>query len=150
MSSYAYHPLEDSFFGKLIGEVLHSNGISREEILNSIHSNLEFPEKKFSFTGTPKADKQIQMSILPVKIRKWISEKKYKEIQDEFRGLAFGKNQEKPKIDLALEILEWIVSGFEEDELVLELIKILTGHKIPVELNLVESLKSEYETAIQG
>lgn len=139
---YAYQILEDSFFGKLIGDVLCAEGIPKQLILDSIHSNLIGSRQ---FTGTPKAEKQIIIAVLPDKFRKWISERKFQQVKTEFAHLAFGVGDKSPKIDLALEILEWIFSGFDEDDLVLELIKILVGKKVQINQNIVVKLRGAYQ-----
>ncbi|MCC6275408.1 MAG: hypothetical protein IT569_06100 [Leptospiraceae bacterium] len=148
MADYAYQPLEDSFFGKLIGEVLGVQGISKQEIRDSIYSNLADLQIAAHFVGTPKTEKRIIMNILPEKIRKWIFDGNFQSVKDEFQLLAFGDGRNlKPKIDVALEILEWIFTGFENDELVLELIRILTGHKFAIEKDFIAKLKPSYENA---
>ena len=65
MTVYAYQPLEDSFFGSLVGEPLLDQGISKKEILDSIYSNFAGSQSGVQIVGTPKAEKLIVMNILP-------------------------------------------------------------------------------------
>jgi hypothetical protein len=145
-SEYQYKPLTDSLLGKALSDTfckVYQEPSSRLEA--AIASHLK--EGAF-FVGTKKAEKQVLLRILPDQIRKWIKEIRYTEIVEEIVELIQGTTDQPPKIDVALELIEWLLSGFDEDILIQNLLSELTNRKIQFDLDFIRSLKNTYNEEI--
>lgn len=147
-NTYQYKPLEDSLLGKAIADVWLSYSFKLEELENAIQSNLN-PKYSF-FTGTKKSEKQILMGILPDKIRKWISNGNTNDIQDQLKQLISGTESSPPKIDIALELMEWILTGFDKDDIFVVLLNELANQKIHFPDDFLSKLKDRYNVLLQS
>jgi hypothetical protein len=143
---YQYKPLEDSLLGQILKLVYGKQSTDVSLLEKALESNLS--EGRF-FTGTKKSEKQTLLRILPDRFRTYIQKKDISKAIQEFSLLVKGDKSTEPKIDLALEILEWILSGFEEDEMTMELLKELCNQKVSFDKNFVLALRAEYNAEIQ-
>ena len=83
------------------------------------------------------------MNLYPTRFRKYLSEKDYTGLKAEFQALL---NQDIPRLDIALDLLEWIFTGFDEEDLVLDLLLIITNNQISFPKDFLLQLKSCYNT----
>ncbi|MCB1193223.1 MAG: hypothetical protein H7A23_10310 [Leptospiraceae bacterium] len=142
-NDYSYNPLGDSLLGELICSVWKGKGRDTEELKQAIYSHLS---EGGDFKGTPKGEKQIIMNLLPNRIRKYIEEKNFNKIAKEFTNLLKGRDlAQKPAIDVAFELLEWILTGFQEDDLVLLLLPVFFNNRLQFDKELLDELKVSYQ-----
>jgi hypothetical protein len=115
--AFPFDPFQDS----LLGEVLLRSWIhlSQDPILlkNYITQN-----NTLHHTFTPNVKKQILMNTIPKEIRNTISHKNFDALLNLIKGLATGKTEysEEKCLDVVLELLEWIWTGFPEESLVMK------------------------------
>jgi hypothetical protein len=139
-AAYPFHPLQDSLLGKILQEVLKEGG--RDALfLSAIESHLE--EGK-SYTFTPRAQKQIQMNLLPTKIRGLIDEDNLVDMEPIFLDLIRGIDSSAPCLDIAMELMEWIVTGYDKDPISLHLLNLLCNSKIQIGEADLQKLKILY------
>jgi hypothetical protein len=143
---HPFLPLVDSLFGEcLLSTWQHFN--LTEESLQSIifdnHSTKDKSNKEYTFTKN--TDKEILHSQAPDEIRKYIENKEYSNVAKILSAIAIGRYMEvaHPSLDVAFELLEWILSGFD-DFVILNVLKaFLDGNEIIDEI-FISHLKHEY------
>lgn len=143
-SGFPFHPLEDFVLGEVLGRTLVALGHSKEEIQKAILSHLREGQQEFFFT--PNAKKQILLQSMPVELRSFLEAGKEKEVLDIFQKTI----SEEGRLDLALELLEWIFTGFEKEELVRSIFSIVLNHKIKMNSEFYSRLKEEYDKEMMG
>ncbi|TGN00188.1 hypothetical protein [Leptospira dzoumogneensis] len=141
---FPFHPLEDFVLGEVLGRTLVSLGHSKEEINKAIHSHL--PPGRPEFLFTPNAKKQLLLQSMPVELRSFLEAGKEKEVLEIFRKTI----QAEGRLDLALELLEWICTGFEKEELVRELFQLVLNGKIELSSEFYPLLMEEYDKEMRG
>jgi hypothetical protein len=140
---YPFDPIQDSLIFSILYEVMESEGKGLE-LKQAIYSHLK--EGK-NFFHTPKSQKNNLLNRLPTQIRKWKEVGDIQKIENLILGLIQGRNLEIPSLDLALELVEWIIVGYEEEQLSLQLLKVLANHKLqftPEHLQKFKDLYSSY------
>lgn len=70
--------------------------------------------------------------------------KKNAEIREEFSAMIATEG----RMDLALELLEWLFVGFDERELLNDLFSLILNDKIPLGDGFLDRLKKNYEEEI--
>ena len=131
MALFPFKPLEDHFFGHLIGNVWKVTNGDFEKLNRAIHSSLLGELQHY--TCTPKGDKIVLMNIYPNQFRKYLELKQYDKLYSEFTKLITAKIPETiPRLDIALDLLEWIFIGFpDEDKVYKHLLLLSQTNKFP-------------------
>ena len=144
MALFPFKPLEDHFFGNLIGNVWRGTGGDFEKINLAIHSRLVGEPKHY--TCTPKGDRVVLHTIYPNQFRKYLENKEYTKLYVEFEKLIAGKVPNTiPRLDVALDLFEWIFTGFpEQEEVSRQLLLIITNKQISFSEEFWLKLKEEY------
>ncbi|TGL58875.1 hypothetical protein [Leptospira sarikeiensis] len=141
---FPFHPLEDFVLGEVFGRALIKLGHSKPEIEKAIHSLL--PDGKPEFLFTPNAKKQILLQSMPVELRGFLESGKEKEVIEIFRKTI----SEEGRLDLALELLEWIFTGFDKQELVRSIFSLVLNNKIELGPEFYPTLMDEYDKEMRG
>ncbi|MCB1176490.1 MAG: hypothetical protein KDK36_02820 [Leptospiraceae bacterium] len=145
-SPFPFYPLEDNLLGKILLDIAEKRG-EREFLFQAVNSH----KNSSNFFFTPNSKKQVIMNTLPVKLRTLISENKLTQLKKELLYLIDGNegNNELPSMDIFMEILEWIITGFESLDLKIELIHLLTNGKYKVNEEILLELQNQYEISLK-
>ncbi|XDD52222.1 hypothetical protein AB3N59_19905 [Leptospira sp. WS92.C1] len=141
-SGFPFRPFQDFLLGEVLLRTLKDQGILEQAAETAVLSHLTADQKQFVFT--PNAKKQTLMSLYPEKIRGFLKAGKRKEIVSEFRTMIAIEG----KMDLALELLEWLFTGFEDSELLNELFSLILNDKIELPENFLSLLRKNYEEEV--
>lgn len=141
-SGFPFHPFRDFLLGEVLLKTLRENGVSDEAAESAAVSHLPDGSKQYVFTSNAK--KQTLLNLYPEKIRGLLKSGKRAEIRKEFSDMIAVEG----RMDLALELFEWLFTGFEERELLNELISLILNDKIPLPENFLDLLKKNYEEEI--
>ena len=138
---------QDSFLGKLITEAWIESGRPEQELTDALNSSLVEGQQ---FYITPNAEKQVLMNLLPVQFRKDIEHSDYLMVGEKIEDLVKGNSHitPTPKVDIALELIEWILTGFELDDLVLDLIKIVFNKKPEFPPDFIAVIRRKYTSSL--
>lgn len=118
-SSYPFLPLQDSLLLDLLSKVAKSLG--KEEQWKPPEGLL-----KREHFYTPNSTKQSLLASYPPKIRSMISKQEWHSLTELLIGIAEGK-EASPALDVSLELAEWILTGFDAKESLLEFLQKITG-----------------------
>lgn len=142
---YPFNPVEDSLIGNIIFNIFKEESRERsfQEAINS------YILEGDTYYFTPRNKKQTIMDIYPSKIRVWISQKKFDEIKNFFLDLLHGKLTDLPSMDIALELFEWILTGFQEEELSKGIFEILTNSKFHLQDNHLLNIQIAYKKILE-
>ena len=129
---------QDSVLGKLLLDSWIETGGDSDELIKSVGS--ENP------CFTPNSEKQVLMTLLPQQLRKHIEHGEDMLVVEKIEDLVRGNNHitPEPKLDIALELVEWILTGFEKDDLVMDLLNMITSKKLAFPPNFLEILRKNY------
>ncbi|AXR62576.1 hypothetical protein [Leptospira mayottensis] len=141
-SGFPFYPFRDFLLGEVFLKTLLESGVSSQTAEEAILSHL--PSGRNHFVFTPNAKKQTLLNLYPEKIRNLLRENQEEEIKQEFRNMI--KIEE--RMDLALELLEWLFVGFDERELLNDLFSLILNDKIPLGDGFLDRLKKNYEEEI--
>ena len=86
-------------------------------------------EGKTSFYFTPRTDKSTDLTILPPVFRKLHSENNTEAIKTKFKELLYPPSTD-IRMDVVLELLEWVLTGIASIEVSEELLKLLLGEDL--------------------
>ncbi|TGK09053.1 hypothetical protein EHO60_13625 [Leptospira fletcheri] len=142
-SGFPFHPLEDSVLGEVFARTLELSGISRAEANAAILSHLK---QAGEFQFTPNSKKQVLLQSMPSMFRELLEQEKDSEILETFRK----EIQEEGRLDLALELLEWIFTGYEKEALVVALFELLLNGKVRLPEGFYGKMMEEYEREMRG
>ncbi|TGK03886.1 hypothetical protein EHO59_10185 [Leptospira semungkisensis] len=141
---FPFHPLEDFVLGEVLGRTLQSLGVPKEEIEKAILSHLPPGQTQFFFT--PNAKKQILLQSMPVELRSFLEAGDWKKVLDTLRKTI----KEEGRLDLSLELIEWIFTGFDQEDLVRDLFSLVLNDKIELKKEFYPLLKEEYDKEMRG
>ncbi|MCH1913823.1 hypothetical protein L9Z41_18535 [Leptospira noguchii] len=140
---FPFYPFRDFLLGEVIFKTLQEDGISSKDAEDAVLSHLTSGKKHFVFT--PNAKKQTLLNLYPEKIRNLLKANQEEKIKQEFCNMI----QAEERMDLALELLEWLFTGFEERRKLLnELFSFFLNGKILLQGNFLDRLKINYEEEI--
>lgn len=140
---FRFYPFRDFLLGEVIFKTLQEDGVSPQDAEDAVLSHLTSDKKCFVFT--PNAKKQTLLNLYPEKIRGLLKTDQEEKIRQEFCNMI----QTEGKMDLALELLEWLFTGFEERRKLLnELFSLFLNDKIPLRDNFLDRLKINYEEEV--
>lgn len=134
---------QDSFLGKLILEAWIQTGGNEKELIDALNSNLEEGQ---AFYITPNAEKQVLLNLLPAGFRKDIEHSDYVLVGEKIQDLVKGNSHitPTPKLDVALDIIEWVLTGFDLTEVVQDLLNIVFNKKLKITEDLIVKIRSLY------
>lgn len=121
-----------------MGKVWEETG-SLIELNDLIHSHL--PKDKKKFICSSKGDKMLLLDLYPSKFRKYIENDKLDLLYLDFEYLI-KKNH---KLDIAFDLLEWLFLGFDRNDILTSLLKILTNEKFNFDETFFTKWKFYYE-----
>lgn len=134
-SGFPFDPFRDFLLGEVFLKTLLENGVSSQVAEEAILSHL--PPGRNHFLFTPNAKKQTLLNLYPEKIRNLLKSKKNAEIREEFSAMIATEG----RMDLALELIEWLFVGFDERELLNDLFSLILNDKIPLRDGFLDRLK---------
>lgn len=141
---FPFHPLQDFVLGEVLDRSLQRLGVSKAQTEGAILSHLQ--EGRPNFVFTPNAKKQTLMQSLPVQFRTWMEVGEDEKLLQNFRTMI----REEGRLDLALELLEWIFTGFEREELIRSLFSLVLNDKIVLPPEFMGVLREEYDKEMRG
>ncbi|XDD48471.1 VanZ family protein [Leptospira sp. WS39.C2] len=145
---YPFSPFEDSLVGEKILLVWQDSHHSEKNLKDHLLLALNLKEDQLLFT--PNGIKQQLMVSYPTEIRKLISENKTSEIPKLLFEIAKGTTTaySQPAIDICFELIEWLLTGFDLDEILRETISLLFGTTLSIEFLI--SVRAEYFKELRG
>lgn len=142
---FPFDPIQDSLLLRLFDDIFESEGRG-DDFRKAIYSHLPAEE---GFFFTPRPSKQNVMNLLPGKIRVLHENGKIEEIESLIEALIQGKDLERSGFDIALELAEWMVTGFQEEDLSLRLLHLITNHKLRFTSEHLTKFHGMYMASIQ-
>jgi hypothetical protein len=139
---FPFDPFVDSLLGEKILYVFESFHLSRKDLLDALLKQTN----QTSFFFTPNATKQTLMVTFPAQIRNHIANNEYAKVGEILMGLANGSlsDNQVSALDVTLELLEWLLTGFEiDDEIVIIMNRLFACPRI-INLAFVEMVRDEY------
>ncbi|WCL47720.1 hypothetical protein [Leptospira sp. GIMC2001] len=141
---FPYLPFEDSLFGECLNNAWKKHGRDDYSLTRAVFSFLNPPETNFVFTSNIK--KEIILSQAPQEIREFISRKDWKAIGDMLRSISLGvyDNQDSKGIDIAFELAEWLLTGYESEIDFREILNIFLVLDPPITDDIIDSIREYY------
>lgn len=145
---YPFLPFEDSLVGEKILFVWQESHHSEKNLKDHLLAALNLNEDQLVFT--PNAVKQKLMVSFPTEIRNLIAENRSSEIPTLLLNIAKGKTTANPdpSVDIAFELIEWLLTGFDLDEVLRETLSLLFGTNLNLEF--LTSVRAEYFKELRG
>ena len=143
MQPYPFFPLEDSLLGQILSEIYSEKG-KLQNLQSAMQMYLK--EGKTSFYFTPRTDKSTDLTILPPVFRKLHSENNTEAIKTKFKELLYPPSTD-IRMDVVLELLEWVLTGIASIEVSEELLKLLLGEDL-VDSELIQLVIVKYEKMV--
>lgn len=143
MQPYPFYPLEDSLLGQILSEIYSEKGN-----LHSIQSVFQkyLQEGQTSFYFTPRTDKSTDLTVLPPVFRKLYAEEKIDEMRQKFLDLLHPSIGQ-VRMDVVLEVLEWILTGLASPQVSEQLLKVLLDDE-SVDSSLLSKILEKYEKMV--
>ncbi|TGK01946.1 hypothetical protein EHQ53_14500 [Leptospira langatensis] len=141
---FPFHPLEDFVLGEVLGRTLEALGTSKQEAEKAILSHL--PPDRPEFLFTPNAKKQVLLQSMPIELRSFLEAGDWKKVVEVLQRTI----KEEGRLDLALELIEWIFTGFDQEDLVRDLFSLVLNDKIELKKEFYPLLKEEYDKEMRG
>ncbi|WP_035983540.1 hypothetical protein [Leptospira meyeri] len=145
---YPFLPFEDSLVGEKILLVWQESHHSEKNLKEHLLKALDLTEDQIVFT--PNAIKQKLMVSFPTEIRNFIDQKNPSQITELLLTIAKGKSKvyPSPALDITFELIEWILTGFDLDDVLVETLSALFG----TQLNnvFVDQVRAEYIKELRG
>lgn len=145
---YPFLPFEDSLVGEKILFVWQESHHSEKNLKEHLLHALELTEDQLVFT--PNAIKQKLMVSYPTEIRNLINNNSASEIPNLLIEIAKGKTPSNPTpaVDICFELIEWLLTGFDLDEILRETLSSLFGTTLSIEFLI--SVRAEYFKELRG
>ncbi|PNV77042.1 hypothetical protein [Leptospira inadai] len=141
---YPFRPLQDFVLGEVLGRTLERLGTPILETEAAILSHLSPGIREFQFT--PNSKKQVLLQSMPSQFRSFLELGKELELLEVLHKTIAVEG----RLDLALELIEWIFTGFEKEDLVRRLFTLVLNGKIELKPEFYSVLKEEYEKEMSG
>jgi len=116
---YPFLPFQDSLLGQILFQ-MHSEKGELQKLKDSLNVYFQNENETFVFTSRP--EKQIYFETFPPKARKWIENRDAESFHLEFQNLLKRRGDLAGRMDIVLEIMEWLISGFDEDSMCADLL----------------------------
>ncbi|ABZ95861.1 Hypothetical protein LBF_4036 [Leptospira biflexa serovar Patoc strain 'Patoc 1 (Ames)'] len=145
---YPFLPFEDSLVGEKILFVWQESHHSEKNLKEHLLKALELKDDQLVFT--PNAMKQKLMVSFPTEIRNLIESNRSAEIPNLLMSIAKGKTQlyPQPAVDICFELIEWLLTGFDLDEVLRETLSLL--FETTLSLDFLTSVRTEYFKELRG
>ncbi|EOQ95066.1 hypothetical protein LEP1GSC195_0676 [Leptospira wolbachii serovar Codice str. CDC] len=145
---YPFLPFEDSLVGEKILLVWQESHHSEKNLKDHLLKALDLTEEQIVFT--PNAIKQKLMVSYPTEIRSFIDKKELSKITNLLLQIAKGKSElfPTPALDITFELIEWILTGFDIDDVLVETLSALFGTSLTNEF--VDHVRAEYIKELRG
>lgn len=145
---YPFLPFEDSLVGEKILLVWQGSHHSEKNLKDHLLKALELTEDQIVFT--PNAIKQKLMVSYPTEIRSFIEKGEPSKITNLLLQIAKGKSESYPgpALDITLELVEWILTGFDLDDVLVETLSALFGTSLTNEF--IDHVRAEYIKEFRG
>jgi hypothetical protein len=146
---YPFLPLVDSMFGECLQKAWVNSNLPISKLETLITSLSTSPE---GFTFTSNATKEILLSQAPAELRTLIQDKDSEAIASLLLELTKGKyeNQSSDGLDIAFELMEWLLTGFEDEIKFTEILKVFLGDAPEITDTLITTLRKEYDLALRS
>ncbi|WP_411821407.1 VanZ family protein [Leptospira sp. 'Mane'] len=140
---FPFLPFVDSLFGEKFLQVWIQSGKLEKELTDQLLNH--FSSDNFYFT--PNALKQSIMVRYPEQIRKYIKEKNFSALNQLMIQIGKGTAEgiDKPALDVVFELLEWMITGYEEDGMIANLLVALFGNEGMINESFVVRVREEYQ-----
>jgi hypothetical protein len=140
---FPFNPLEDNLLGQILCGIYSEKG-NLPELKNKIQSLI--PEGETSFYFTPRTDKSTLLTILPDQFRKMHAENNIEGMKVRLNELVQPPDKI-IRLDVILELLEWVITGLSSDIVSLELLRVLLGEGL-IDLDIVQLIIQKYEKMV--
>lgn len=146
---YPFLPLVDSMFGECLQKVWVQSNLPQDR-LDSLISSLSTNPEGFTFTAN--ATKEMLLSQAPSELRALIQEKNVQAIVDLLLDLTQGhyENQSTGGLDIALELMEWLLTGFDSELDFTAILQAFFSHATEINSEFVSNLRKEYDIALRS
>jgi hypothetical protein len=138
-----FNPLEDNLLGQILCGIYSEKG-NLSELKNKIQSLI--PEGETSFYFTPRIDKSTLLTVLPDQFRKMHAENNIEGMKVQLNELVHPPDKI-IRLDVILELLEWVITGLSSDIVSLELLRVLLGEEL-IDLDIVQLIIQNYEKMV--
>ena len=139
-SPYPFSPYEDSLLGQILMEIFTEKG-QADELHSIFQSYLQ--EGQTSFYFTPNSNKSTLLTILPSQFREAQVGGNPNEFSDKFSLLL----QPPVKMDVVLEIMEWILTGIAEPDISLTVLNRFLNKPI-IDKEILNNIINKYEKMV--
>ncbi len=145
---YPFSPFEDSLVGEKILFVWQASHHSEKNLKDHLLHALGLGVDQVVFT--PNAMKQKLMVSYPTEIRNLINDNRTNEIPHLLISIAKGNtpSNASPALDITFELIEWLLTGFDLDEVLSETLSLLFGTNLTTEF--LTSVRAEYIKELRG
>ncbi|TGK83077.1 VanZ family protein [Leptospira noumeaensis] len=145
---YPFLPFEDSLVGEKILLVWQESNHSEKNLKDNLLKALDLTEDQIIFT--PNAIKQKLMVSYPTEIRSYIEKGEPRNITNLLLQIARGKSELNPipALDITFELMEWILTGFDLDDVLVETLSALFGTNLTNDF--VDQVRAEYIKEFRG
>ncbi|TGM71973.1 VanZ family protein [Leptospira levettii] len=145
---YPFSPFEDSLVGEKTLLVWQDSHHSEKNLKDHLLMALDLREDQLVFT--PNAIKQKLMVSYPTEIRNLITNNQTNEIPKLLIAIAKGNtpSNSQPALDICFELIEWLLTGFDLDEVLRETLSLLFG--ITLSIEFLTSVRAEYFKELRG
>lgn len=136
-------------FGECLQKAWANSNLPISKLETLITSLSTSPE---GFTFTSNATKEILLSQAPAELRTLIQDKDSEAIASLLLELTKGKyeNQSSDGLDIAFELMEWLLTGFEDEIKFTEILKSFLGEAPEISDTLITTLRKEYDLALRS
>jgi hypothetical protein len=145
---FPFDPFVDSLLGEKLLLVWKSLHHTEKDLLDSLRIHV----LSQTFYFTPNASKQTLMVKYPNMIRDYLEKKEFGRIGEMLIGLARGNLSEiqSPHLDVAFELMEWMLTGFDIDKNLAEFLILFFGYPNIINVSFVERVRAEYIKELRG
>ncbi len=145
---YPFLPFEDSLVGEKILLVWQESHHSEKNLKDHLLKALDLTEDQIIFT--PNAIKQKLMVSYPTEIRSYIEKGEPGNITNLLLQIAKGKSElnPTPALDITFELMEWILTGFDLENVLVETFSALFGTNLTSDF--VDQVRAEYIKEFRG
>lgn len=143
---YPFQPLVDSLFGECLLSAWLKAGQSEESLKTLLEKRFLSKEgQEDGFLCSKNTDKELIHASAPNEIRNYISQDNLSAVTKILMDISSGKyiDNSNSALDVSFELLEWILTGFEERYLVYILSDFLDAPEM-INLEFIHNIHSAY------
>lgn len=143
---FPYNPFSDSLLGEVFWKTVEPEIKNPKTLLDHLCRTLNCDESAIVFT--PNAIKQTLMVDIPQSLRKTIEVGNSEEISQKFLEVTKQTLGHPPRVDICMELLEWLFTGFSLDESITTILEVLYGKKLSSEQ--FQRMRNHYEEELKN